>query len=187
MLALIDEFEQFVAELPRVPLTGKLLVEEDDLYGFTEQLRRAVPEEIRRALDLVRERDRILEQARAEAEALLADARRHAEALVEEARRQADRLVEESAVLRRAEEEAERILARARQVSQQVRGEADAYADEVLARVEAFLNRALDHVRDGRAQLRPAPRPAADQAAAAEDEPDPSSEPRPLRGQARRP
>lgn len=187
LLALIDEFEQFLAELPRVPLTGKVLVDEEDLYGFAEQLRQAVPDEVRRALEVLRERDRILAQARTEAESLLAEARREAESLLEEARRQASRLVDDSAVLRRAEEEAERILQRARQASQQVRGEADAYADEVLSRVEAFLARALEHVRDGRAQLRPVPRPAAEEAAAAPETPAPASVPdaRPARGPAR--
>lgn len=151
LLRLIDEFEQFLSELPRVPLTGKLLVDEEDLFGFAEQLRRAVPEEVHRALELLQQRER-----------LLADARAQAEALLEEARREAERLVAESAVLRRAEEEAERILAEARQIGVRVRGEADAYADEVLARVEAFLQRALEHIRDGRAQLRPLAAAAAD-------------------------
>jgi len=158
LLRLIDEFEQFVSELPRVPLTGKLLVDEEDLYGFAEQLRRTIPEEVHRALEILQQRERLLAEARAQAEAIL-----------EEARREAERLVAESAVLRRAEEEAERILREARQIGLRVRGEADAYADEVLAKVEAFLERALAHIREGRAQLHTlAP------AAAGEDNPSPT-------------
>lgn len=157
-MALIEEFEQFVGQLPRVPLTGKLIVEEDDLFGFLDQLRKVIPDEMRRALALLDERDRLLHEARQRGDEIIA-----------EARRQADRLVDESAVLRRAEEEAERILTRARQAARQLQSEADAYADEVLSRVETFLQRALENVRDGRSQVRPAAEAPLLEAAAGDD------------------
>lgn len=155
LLGMLEELEQFLARQPRVPLTGKLIVDEEDLYGFLDQFRRAVPLEVRRAVETVLERDRILAAARAEAEQIVRDAQREAE-----------RLVAEAAIRRRAEEEAERILEGARRAAQRLREQAEQYADEVLARCQEFVQRALDAVRDGRAQLRPPHRAGAAEAAA---------------------
>lgn len=139
---LIDEFEQFINERPRVPLTGKLMVDEDDLYGFLDQLRETIPQELRRAQQLVAERDQLLERAESKAETILAEARQYAE-----------RLVSESVVTRRAEEEAGRILASVREEARQLHYEADAYAGEVLGRLEEVLLTALQQVRAGRNHL----------------------------------
>ncbi|REJ37831.1 MAG: hypothetical protein DIU84_03135 [Bacillota bacterium] len=159
LMLLIDEFEQFVNERPRVPLTGKIMFDEDDLYGFIDQLREVIPKEIQRAMQITAERDQILEQAEAQAETIVAEARQYAE-----------RLMSESAITRRAEEESGRILAQVREEARTLRREADAYAAAVLSRLEETLNAALNQVRQGKEHLR-AIMPASE-AAAAQDEDD---------------
>jgi len=160
LMLLIEEFEQFVNERPRVPLTGKVMFDEDDLYGFIDQLRETIPREIQRAIQIAAERDQIIEQAEAQAETIVAEARQYA-----------DRLMSESAITRRAEEESGRILAQVREEARTLRRDADAYAAAVLSRLEETLDAALQQVRHGREHLR-AILPAAEAAAGADDDAD---------------
>lgn len=159
LMLLIEEFEQFVNERPRVPLTGKVMFDEDDLYGFIDQLRETIPREIQRAMQIAAERDQILEQAEAQAETIVAEARQYAE-----------RLMSESAITRRAEEESGRILAQVREEARTLRRDADAYAEAVLSRLEESLDAALQQVRQGKEHLRSI-LPSAE-AAATQDEDD---------------
>ncbi|HEY8450067.1 MAG TPA: hypothetical protein VIL95_06270 [Bacillota bacterium] len=142
VMLLIEEFEQFLDQSPRIPLTGKLVLDEDDVYGFVDHLKRSLPAEIRRAMDVLAQRDRILQQAEAEAETMVSEARHYAE-----------RLTSESVITRQAEEEAGRILALAREEARSLRRDADAYAEALLERLDEVLSSALKQVRHGRAFL----------------------------------
>ncbi len=142
LYVLIRDFEQFVHHASRVPLTGKVILDEDDVYSFLDHLRRLVPEEIDRARRLLADRDRLLEQARAEAEAMVKQASSYVE-----------RMARESEITRKAEEQARRMLAQAEARSREVRASANAYAADVLDRLEGILRRALAAVAEGRQEL----------------------------------
>lgn len=159
---LIEEFEQFVSERTRVPLTGKLMVDEEDLYGFIDHLRQLIPKEIRRALDVMAQRDRILEQAEAQAETIIAEARQYSQ-----------RLTDESAIIKRAREEAARLLAEAHEAAQALRRDADQYAERALERLETILGRAIRQVQEGRRYLQEPPQETDQEAVQAEEGEDP--------------
>ncbi|GAB6875823.1 ATP synthase subunit B family protein [Thermaerobacter litoralis] len=142
LYVLIRDFEQFVHHASRVPLTGKVILDEDDVYSFLDHLRRLVPEEIDRARRLLADRDRLLEQARAEAEAMVKQASGYVE-----------RMARDSEITRKAEEQARRLLAQAEARSREVRASANAYAADVLDRLEGILRKALATVSEGRQEL----------------------------------
>lgn len=177
-LDLIDELEHYVAEATRVPLTGKAILEEDDVYAILDQIRRSFPAEIRRALEIVGQqeqllseaqhrrehmlqeaeiqRDRMLEEAEDRRDRMLAQAQRQAESIVNEARRQASRMVEESEVLREGRREAQETLLAARKAARELQQGADQYAEAVLSRMEKSLADMLSQARQGRQYLRQA-------------------------------
>jgi cell division septum initiation protein DivIVA len=152
LLALLDELESFFADASRIPLTGKLVIPEEDAFNLVDRLRKTVPEALHQAQRVSRDRDRLLQQAREEGEAV-----------VQEARAYAEKLTRESTIVQRAQEEADRIMEEARRQSREVRVGAREYADELLEKVEQNMQKALNIVRQGRQELGPAP------AAAAED------------------
>ncbi len=148
---LVDRLEQVLGESRRIPMTTTLLVDEDQVFSIIDQLRVAIPEEVKRANRVEAERERILAQAHEEAERIRQLAKQEAEELVRRDR-----------VAASAEQRAENILERARREAEALRHDADVYVVDVLAKLEEDLLRSLSVVRNGLRKVQ------ADQAAARE-------------------
>lgn len=142
IFALLDRLEDTIQNATRVPLTGKVMVDPEEILSLVDELRAALPEEIRAASRLAGERERILEAARAEAESL-----------VQEAKNFAAQLTDETAVAREARARAEETIEQAKRVAREIRAGALEYARDVLARVEQNLEKACETVRQGRQAL----------------------------------
>lgn len=163
ILDLLQRLEDQIAESHRIPLTAKVLVDEQAVYQILDDLRRTLPEELAQARFIVRDRERILSEARQAADRMVADARE-----------EAIRLSGESEIQQLAQEQAEEVLGRAREVAQEIKLEADRYADEVLAKVQGSLERAVETIRVSRESLLPHRRGQAD--AAGDSHPEPSED-----------
>ena len=135
---LVDRLEQALNDSPRLPLSAWLLVNEDRIFNIIDQMRVAVPEEIKRANRIESEKDRILAQAKEEAERIRGLAKQEAE-----------ELLGRDAITQSAQQRAENILERARRDAGALRGDADAYVAEVLMKLEEDLLRSLSVVRNG--------------------------------------
>jgi hypothetical protein len=130
---LLDRLEAVLNESRQLPFSAGVLVDRDRCYDIINQLRVAIPQEVKRAQRMQQERERIIAQAKEEAERIVILAREQAESLAEE-----QRFVEQ------VETEA-----------QDVRRGADEYALSVLQRLESNLLRQLTTVRNGIATLEP--------------------------------
>ncbi len=135
---LVDRLEQALNESTRVPLSAYLLVNEEKVYSLLDQMRVAVPEEIKRANRIEAEKDRILAQAKEEGERIR-----------ELARQEAGELVKRDAIVNAAQGRAENIVERARRDSEALRQDADVYIMEVLNKLEEDLMRTLKVVQNG--------------------------------------
>ncbi|MCR4398852.1 MAG: ATPase [Firmicutes bacterium] len=153
-LALLDRLEALVSGSARVPLTSRVIVDEDSVYALIDDLRELMPEEVKEAKWVMRERDRLLEEAKKEAQGILdaagAEAAKRIEEseIVAEARRQADRIVEE------ARGRAEEIVAQARRLAQEIKRGANEYALALLEKLETHLLKSVESVRNGRSELK---------------------------------
>lgn len=83
VLELLDEIEEIIDTSSGFPLTGKILVEADEILEIVREIRVELPDEIQQAQWIKDERQRILDEAKREYEAVLKDARAQAEALIE--------------------------------------------------------------------------------------------------------
>ncbi|NLP30509.1 MAG: ATP synthase F0 subunit B [Clostridiales bacterium] len=83
VLELLDEIEDIVDTSSGFPLTGKILVDAEELMEIVREIRLELPDEIQQAQWIKEERQRILEEAKHEYEAILKDARTQAETLIE--------------------------------------------------------------------------------------------------------
>ena len=135
---LVDRLEQALNESTRIPLSAYLLVNEEKVYSLLDQMRVAVPEEIKRANRVEAEKDRILAQAKEEAERIR-----------ELARQEAGELVKRDAIVNAAQHRAENIVERARRDAEALRQDADVYIADVLQRLEQDLARTMNVVRNG--------------------------------------
>lgn len=135
---LVDSLEQALNESTRVPLSAYLIVNEEKVYSLLDQMRVAVPEEIRRANRIEAEKERILAQAKEEAERIR-----------DLARQEAGELVKRDAIVSAAQARAENIVERARRDSDALRQDADVYIMDVLNKLEEDLMRTLKVVQNG--------------------------------------
>jgi DNA anti-recombination protein RmuC len=83
VLDLLEEIEEVVDTAAAVPLTGKIMVDADEILEIVKEIRIELPDEIQQAQWIKEERERILSEAKQEYETVLKDARRQAEALIE--------------------------------------------------------------------------------------------------------
>ncbi|MCQ4637415.1 hypothetical protein NE619_11830 [Anaerovorax odorimutans] len=83
VLELLEEIEEIVDTASGFPLTGKIMVDAQELLEIVREIRHELPEEIQQAQWIKNERERIIAEAKNEYEAVIADAKRQAEALVE--------------------------------------------------------------------------------------------------------
>jgi cell division septum initiation protein DivIVA len=138
ILHLIDRLEEILNDSRPFPFTRNVIVDEDRVLDLIDQMRVAIPEEVKKAQQLLAQRDRILAQAQEEATRTLAIAREKSE-----------QLVERDAIVQAAHVRAEEIIAQAHTDIQDTRHDADEYAIETLTRLEMELDRTLNQVRNG--------------------------------------
>jgi cell division septum initiation protein DivIVA len=139
----IAQLEQLLAEARPVPLSASVMVNRREVEELLAGLRAALPEEMRQARWVLKERDELVAQGQREAEQVLADA---------EAEQR--RIVSETEVVRASRREAERILEEARDEARRLRLEAEDYVDGKLANFEIALQKTLRTVEKGRERLR---------------------------------
>jgi hypothetical protein len=133
--ARINQLEEMVREAKSMPLSSSALLNRDEVLELIDQMKESLPDEIKQARWIVKDR-----------EELLAKARRDAEAMVEQARDEQLRLASHEAVVQKANEESERILQEAGDDARRLRLEAEDYVDAKLAQLEGALQRILEDV-----------------------------------------
>lgn len=149
VLALIDKLDDLVHNARPVPLTDQVRIDREAIYELLDEMRSTIPEEVKQARWIVKERQEMLAEAKREAERILTDARE-----------KATQSASEQEVVKRAEREAAQIVEEARLREREVRLGAEDYADEVLGTLEVNLGKFLAAVQRGREKLQG--RPASD-------------------------
>jgi cell division septum initiation protein DivIVA len=138
ILQLIDRLEELFNESKAVPLTRSVMVDEDRMLDIIDQMRIAIPEEVKKAQQLLGQRDRVLAQAQEEANRTL-----------ELARQKSDQLVTRDTVAQDAQRRADQIIAQSRLEAENIRADADDYAMNSLLHLEAELERITNQVANG--------------------------------------
>lgn len=128
--ARLQQLEDVIKDAKSMPLSASVLVNREELLEIVGGMKETLPEEIKQARWVVKDR-----------EELLTKARRDADALLEKARAEQAGLLAEESVVQAAQDEAERILAEARSQARQIRLEAEDYVDGKLAQFDAVLTR----------------------------------------------
>jgi|SRR5450759_1386043 cell division septum initiation protein DivIVA len=138
ILHLVDRLEELFNESRPIWFTHSVIVDEDRMLDLIDQMRVSIPEEIKKAQQILAQRDRILAQAQEEANRTLALAREKSE-----------QMVERDGISQAAQGRAEQIIAQSRLESEATKRDADEYVLESLAKLEMEMDRILSQVRNG--------------------------------------
>jgi cell division septum initiation protein DivIVA len=138
ILYLIDELESRLTEGLRIPFTSKVAVDEEECFDIINEMRSRIPEEVRQAQRITREKERILAQAHEEAERIVALARDRSQ-----------EVLDEQEIVKAAGARAETIIERAQLEANRIKTEADDYVIAVLSQLETQLSSLLTTVRNG--------------------------------------
>jgi vacuolar-type H+-ATPase subunit H len=142
VLELIDKLDDLIHNARAVPLTDQVRIDRDAIYDVLDQMRSTIPEEVKQARWIVKERQE-----------MLAEAKREAERLISEAREQAEREASQQEIVKLAERQAQELLDQARAKERETRLGAEDYADGILENLEVNLGKFLSAVQRGREQL----------------------------------
>jgi nitrogen-specific signal transduction histidine kinase len=138
ILQMIDRLEELLNESRPLPFTHNVIVDEDRMLDLIDQMRVSIPEEVKKAQQLLAQRDRLIAQAQEEANRT-----------VTLARDRSTELVERDQVVQAAYNQSEQIKAQAIADSEAIRREADQYVLETLRNLEIEMERAITQVRNG--------------------------------------
>jgi len=138
ILHLIDRLEELFNESRPIPFTHNVIVDEDRMLDLIDQMRVAIPEEVKKAQQVLAQRDRILAQAQEEANRTL-----------QLAREKGEQMIERDSLVQSAQARAEQVAMHLRAEAEQSRQDADQYVIETLSQLEIELERYINQVRNG--------------------------------------
>ena len=139
IMEIINLMEESIDKASTVPLSGKILIDKEEILDFIQEMRLSYPDEVKEAKWVKEERQKILNEAEGRADSML----KTAEAKMIQ-------MVDESEIVRQAQEKADRILEEATDNANKLRTDSDQYADDVLGDVERRLEMLLKKVNDDR-------------------------------------
>jgi len=140
--ALLLRLQEMLEKARGLFMSASVSINREEFGALLADAIEALPEELREARWLLKEREDVLERAR-----------READRIIESARVRAERMVERTEVVREARRAAEAIVEQAERHAAQIRNEAEDYVDRKLAAFEVVLDRTLQQVHKGRERL----------------------------------
>jgi F0F1-type ATP synthase membrane subunit b/b' len=143
VLVLIDKLDELVQNAKGVPLSqDQVRVDREEIWEIIDQMRSTIPEEIKQARWIVKERQE-----------MLAEAKRECDRILGEAREQAVREASQTEIVKLAERQAQDIVDDARRSARETRLEMEDWADGILSTLEINLEKFLTAVKRGRERL----------------------------------
>lgn len=143
---LLRQVIDIVATAKPVPLSSSVRVEPDEILNLLDAAIAQLPEELRHARWLLKER-----------EEFLAKVQREGDEILDEARTRAEKLVARQEIVRQAKLSAQKIMTEAEDEARRKKHEAEDWCDQQLARFEIVLDRTMKTVGAGREKLRSLP------------------------------
>lgn len=171
----LNRLEEMILDSPRIPLTRRTLVDEEQLLDQLDLIRLNLPSAFQESDIIVRHKDEILQEAEEYAQEIIAAAEQRAAqilnemGLIQQAKAEADQLrqqvqlecetlqqqtlTEIEQIRYRVQQEIEEMRSRTVAECEEIQNGADDYADHVLGSIEQQLNEMMRVIRNGRQQL----------------------------------
>ncbi len=141
-MELIDMVEEVIEKASSVPLTGKVMVDKEEILDYMQQMRLVYPEENKEAKWIKSQRDKIL----SEAESRAANIQKNAE----ETQMQ---LIDEHEITRCAYEQANELVRNASEQAMEIKADCEQYVEDILNDAEARLEMLLRKIKEDRIDI----------------------------------
>ena len=138
ILHFVDRLENIVRESRTLPLSRKLLLDEEKLIDIIDQMRVSVPDVVKQAQKVTAERDRQLAQAQEEAERIK-----------QLAKAESQMILEKDQITKDAHAGAKAIVDDAHRQSAKIYADADKYVIDKFSLMERHLLSIVKQVRNG--------------------------------------
>ncbi len=122
---ILTNMEDVLEQAKNMPFSDKVLVDREEMFDLITDIRLKMPNEIEQSKWVLDEKNRIIQ-----------DAKRDAEQIIKEAEEERNRLVDENEITRRACAQAEEIVGEAKKVAKDMRMGAKEYADDLLMQMD---------------------------------------------------
>lgn len=139
IMEIIELMEEAVDKAPTVPLSGKILIDKEDILDYIQEMRLSFPDEVKEAKWVKEERQRIISEAES-----------RADSMVKTAEAKMLQMVDENEITKQAQEYANQMVEDARNQASKLKTDSDQYADDILGDVERRLEMLLKKVSDDR-------------------------------------
>ena len=143
MFSVLETLEDVLENSTMLPLTGKSLVDKDEILELINEIRLNLPEDLKKAKNILDERDSILKEAQRQAEEVLSDAD-HAIGMY----------IKEHEVTKEAYKQANDIVANAQKNAREIRTGSREYAEGILIKVQDILKDTISVIDSNREELR---------------------------------
>ncbi|MDD4344172.1 MAG: hypothetical protein PHH19_07350 [Eubacteriales bacterium] len=143
IINVIDELEREIQLAKKMPLTSKILIEEDLLYKYVDALRAHIPEDIRQAQWINKEKERIFKDAKDEAKKIVSTTENK---MLE--------MCDEKEIIKIANQKAKEIVDNANQKSAKIIQGSYQYVDEIMSDLEKRMDKQLKEVRAGKTEIK---------------------------------
>jgi hypothetical protein len=161
--ALLRRASDLISSARPMPLSASVMINKEEVLDLLGEAIERLPEELRAARWLLKEREEYLAKVRAEGDEIL-----------EAARARVERMVQRTEVVKASEQRARHIVQTAEDEARRLRHECEDFCDQRLASFEIVLERTRRMVQAGREKLQGP--------SLAHPEPEPETEPAETRG-----
>jgi cell division septum initiation protein DivIVA len=138
ILQLIDRLEELFNDAKALPFTHNVVVDEDRMLELIDQMRIAIPEEVKKAQQVMAQRDRVMAQAQEEANRTL-----------QLARDKADQMTQKDMIVQEAQRRADQIVGQARAEAEATRVDTDNYVVDTLMQLQDQISKLSNQVSNG--------------------------------------
>jgi len=143
IFTLLEKLEQLINNSKKIPLSDKCMLEQQEVLDIIKEIRLKLPDELKQAKWVKEERERIL-----------AEARKEAEDVVKEAENRIISMIDEHEITKQAYEQKNQIMATANENARQITKGAREYADTILQSLSGTVEDVLKEIEKNRIELK---------------------------------
>ena len=140
IMEIIDMMEETIDKATVVPLSGKIVVDKEDLLDYIQEMRLVFPDEVKEAKWVKEERERIL-----------AEAQTRSETMIKNAEEKVVQMIDEHEITKQAVEQANQMVNDAQTKAMEIKTDCDQYAVDILNDLEKRIDMLLRKVHDDKA------------------------------------
>ena len=141
---IFEDIYNLVTEANRIPLTDKVIIEANDLADALDELKAAIPKEVRNASQVLEEQKSIVNKAYEDADRIIEQAKAEAERIVAIAEAEAERMIKQEEIVKEASAIAEEIKANALRYQEEVKAEAEDFANVTKLEALQYVDNMLE-------------------------------------------